>query len=97
MRIDRMRDDAQRLCDILDVDYDAVLYGNREYSLVYRRIIIAKYLHDHYPTSTVEIGKVLKKHHTTILHYMKLYDSEYEYNSDFRELAESVMKEEKDD
>lgn len=43
--------------------------------------------------STIKIGKKLNRDHSTIAYYGKTFEFEYEYNKEFRNLADKVLKE----
>lgn len=43
--------------------------------------------------STTQIGKKLNRDHSTIVYYGKNFEFEYEYNKEFRNLADKVLKE----
>lgn len=38
--------------------------------------------------STISIGKRINKHHSTVFYYINKYEDLYEYDKDFRELAD---------
>ena len=43
--------------------------------------------------TTITIGKKLNRDHTTIVYYSQNFENEYEYNKEFRNLADKVLKE----
>lgn len=64
---------------------------NKEY--VYARRVVSYYLKNKEYYSLTQIAKFLKIHITAISHYLKKYDDEYEYNKEFRNFADKVLKE----
>ena len=69
---------------------------SRKQEIVYPRMVIACFLRQHTALSTTEIGRLINRDHSTIIHYLKTYDSEFRFNKEFRNFAESI-KEELDD
>ena len=43
--------------------------------------------------STTKIGEKLNRDHSTVSYYCKNFQNEYEYNKEFRNLADKVLKE----
>jgi chromosomal replication initiation ATPase DnaA len=43
--------------------------------------------------SVTKIGKKLNRNHSTVSYYCKNFEKEYEYNAEFRNLADKVLKE----
>jgi chromosomal replication initiation ATPase DnaA len=48
------------------------------------RVAVSYYLRIHSKTTFQKIGDLLKKDHGTIMHYMKLHDNLYRYNSEYK-------------
>lgn len=87
-----IKDEVQRLCSQLGVEYGDVIGKCRRHDLVMARVIMTKYLIDVFELSTPAVGKALNRDHSTIFHYGKVYENEYKYNPSFRKMADSVMK-----
>lgn len=92
-----INDIVKLLCDFLKTDYGTLLSKRRDYDIVMKRIIISKYLLYHFHYTTEMVGKALKRNHSTIVYYNGLYENEYKFNSEFRKLADSIMKKEKEE
>lgn len=60
------------------------------------RMTIAYFLREYTNLSTTEIGKLIGRDHTTVIHYLKIYKYEFRFNEEFRNFAKSI-KEELDD
>lgn len=72
-RIDAYETAHIDLCHIVDdlkFDYDIIIGRCRKHKYVYMRCLVAKQLRD-LGYSSLQIGHVMKKDHTTILHYLK--------------------------
>ncbi|MDD6211292.1 MAG: hypothetical protein PUB21_11890 [Bacteroidales bacterium] len=54
----------------------------------YARYIIAHHLRNRYKYTTTNIAKVLNCHYTSVLYYLKKYEENLQYNSQFREITE---------
>ena len=86
----------QTVCRKWNVSIDDVCGRSRKQEVVYTRMIIAYFLRQYTTLSTTKIGRLINRDHSTIIHYLKTYDSEFRFNKDFRNFAESI-KEELDD
>lgn len=60
---------------------------------VYARMVVSYYLKNKENYSLTKIASFLKIHIAAISHYLKKYDDEYEYNKEFRNFADKVLKE----
>lgn len=87
-----VKDEVQKLCSQLGVEYEDVIGKCRRHDLVMARVIISEFLRRGLLLGPVWIGKVLNRNHAMIYHYSKVYKNEYTYNSSFRRMADSVMK-----
>ena len=86
----------QTVCRKWNVNLEDVCGRSRKQEIVYPRMVIACFLRQHTALSTTEIGRLINRDHSTIIHYLKTYDSEFRFNKEFRNFAESI-KEELDD
>lgn len=59
-------------------------------------MMIAHFLRQYTPLSTTEIGALISRDHSTVIYYLKAYESEFRFNEEFRNFAKSI-KEELDD
>lgn len=84
--------EIKRICDILGADYDLVVSSCRGKILVMYRSIISEYLRYRKHVSIGSIAKSLRRNHSSVIHYGKVYENEYRYNPKFREKADLVMK-----
>ena len=51
---------------------------------------IAYFLRRYTILSTTEIGRIINRDHSTIIYYIKAYDSEFRFNEEFRNFAERI-------
>lgn len=75
---------------------DDVCGRSRKQEVVYTRMMIAHFLRQYTPLSTTEIGALISRDHSTVIYYLKAYESEFRFNEEFRNFAKSI-KEELDD
>lgn len=81
-----------KACELWGVSRDDVLGRSRKTPLPFARTMIAKTIQETHDISLVEIGRILNRHHSSIIFYIKMYDTEYKYNQEFRNFA-NAMKE----
>lgn len=86
----------QTICRKWQVLYSDVCGRCRKRELVFARMAIAHFLREYTPLSTTEIGALISRNHSTVIHYLKTYEDEFRFNKDFRNFAKSI-KEELDD
>lgn len=86
----------QTVCRIWQVLYSDVCGRCRKRELVFARMAIANFLREYTPLSTTEIGALISRDHSTVIHYIKTYKDEFRFNEEFRNFAKSI-KEELDD
>ena len=86
----------QTVCRKWRVLYSDVCGRCRKRELVFARMTIANFLREYTPLSTTEIGALISRDHSTVIHHIKTYKDEFRFNKDFRNFAESI-KEELDD
>ena len=53
---------------------------------------IANFLREYTPLSTTEIGALISRDHSTVIHYIKTYKDEFRFNKDFRNFAERIKE-----
>ena len=82
----------QAVCKIWNVSLDDVCGRSRKQDVVYTRMTIAYFLRQYTTLSTTEIGRLINRDHSTIVHYLKTYDSEFRFNKDFRNFAERIKE-----
>ena len=82
----------QTVCKIWNVSLGDVCGRSRKRDVVYTRMTIAYFLRQYTKLSTTEIGNLINRNHATIIHYLKAYDSEFRFNKDFRNFAESIKE-----
>ena len=80
----------QTVCKIWNVSLDDVCGRGRKQDIVYTRMTIAYFLRQHTILSTTEIGRLINRDHSSIVHYLKAYDSEFRFNKDFRNFAKRI-------
>lgn len=86
--IDRIIKEA---CLLWNVSCEDVLGRKRTFPLSLVRAMIAKTIRDLLRLPFMTIGKIMNRNHSSVIHYIKIYDAEYKYNQDFRKFA-NVMK-----
>lgn len=77
-------------CMLWGVSREEVLGKSRRLPLPLVRAMIAKTLRSVYGLTLTNIGYILNRNHPTIVHYLKIFDSEYKYNKDFRNFANAM-------
>lgn len=89
-----MKDNIERIinraCSIWNVKYEDVIGRSREKPLPFVRAIIAKTIRDVFGLSFQSIGSFLGRNHSSAFYYVRLYDSEYKYNQEFRNFANAM-------
>ena len=83
----------QTVCRKWNVNLEDICGRSRKQEIVYPRMVIACFLRQHTALSTTEIGRLINRDHSTIIHYLKTYDSEFRFNKEFRNFAESIKRE----
>lgn len=69
---------------------DDVCGRSRKQEVVYTRMMIAHFLRQYTILSTTEIGRLINRDHSTIVHHLKAYDSEFRFNEEFRNFAKRI-------
>jgi len=69
----------QTVCEAVGVKFELVYSKRKFYELVIARSIIAKILHSKGYVLTF-IGRLLNKHHTSIMHFLSIVDNDIEKN-----------------
>lgn len=82
----------QTVCKTWNKSLDDVCGKSRNQDVVYTRMTIAYFLRRHTILSTTEIGRLINRNHSTIVHYLKAYDSEFRFNEEFRNFAERIKE-----
>ena len=82
----------QTVCKIWSTSLDDVYGKSRKQDVVYTRMTIAYFLRRHTILSTTEIGRLINRDHSTIVYYLKVYDSEFRFNEEFRNFAERIKE-----
>ena len=82
----------QTVCKIWSTSLDDVCGKSRKQDVVYTRMTIAYFLRRHTILSTTEIGRLINRDHSTIIHYLKAYDSEFHFNETFRNFADEIKE-----
>ena len=67
-----------------------VLSPSRKRELFFARVTIAKMLRKHFKISLMDIGRILNRHHATIIYYLETFEIESKYNREFHEVANRV-------
>ena len=83
----------QTVCRTWRVLYSDVCGRCRKRELVFARMTIANFLREYTPLSTTEIGALISRDHSTVIHYIKTYKDEFRFNKEFRNFAESIKRE----
>ena len=82
----------QTVCKTWSTSLDDVCGKSRKQEVVYTRMTIAYFLRQYTKLSTTEIGNLINRDHSTIVHYLKAYDSEFRFNEEFRNFAERIKE-----
>lgn len=78
--------------DLAGTDYDLVMSECRKKEPVYARLLICMCL-SRRDYSSGRIGKVLRRHHTSILHLLNLGRQRYKKDSEFRAKVNGIRRE----
>ncbi len=82
------------VCDFIGINRLNVYQKSRKKRFVIARKLIAYILSMHYNMWTTEIGKILRKDHSTITHYIKCIESDvriyFETRSQYEKLCEKL-------
>lgn len=80
----------QTVCKAWNRSLEDVCGKSRKQEVVYTRITIAYVLRRYTTLSIKRIGRLINRDHSTIIHYLKAYDSEFRFNKDFRNFAKRI-------
>lgn len=83
---------VDKTCELWKITSEEFWGKGRRHPLSLARAMVSHALWEHLHLSIVEISKRMKKHHTSIIHYMNLWDVEYTYNREFRIFANVLDK-----
>lgn len=72
------------------VSHEAIIGRSRNRPLPFARAMVAKTLRDTFGLTFMDIGRLLRRNHTSIIYYLKMYDAEYKYNKEFRNFANAM-------
>jgi Bacterial dnaA protein helix-turn-helix len=84
----KMRTVVHRTAAVLDIPVDRILCRSHQWHLVEAREVIAFILHPNYSFS--QIGRILNRHHTTILHSVRQANKKHQASQAFRDAVEKV-------
>ena len=70
----------------LDISQGDILSSRRYRKLVLARQMISYMLRKEYEIYLTAIGRLFGKHHSTIIHYIKTHEQDFETNRKYREL-----------
>jgi hypothetical protein len=90
-----LRDFFVRVIDVFGKDvFMLVFRKTRAKKVVYARFLVAHYLRTELRYKHWQIAEYLNQPRQTITTYLTKYYSWYEYNKEFRNLADKVLKDE---
>ena len=69
------------VCDHYDISYDILMGKRRDQYIVDARKIIVYFIMNHTNLTVSKIAKIMRKHHSTILHYRNHFNNLLGYNS----------------
>jgi chromosomal replication initiation ATPase DnaA len=81
------------VCKHWGVEYADVLSRSRKRKLFFVRMMLAKFLRDYTTYTLTSIGGFVGRDHSTILYYLRNYESEFYFNDEFRTFAKSIQDE----
>lgn len=85
-------DTFSRMCNLLGVSVEEMRSKRRSRYLIYRRVILGRYL-DSMGLTHEYVGKMLgNRRHTCVNHYHKIYDNEIGYNKTLQNLEKIFME-----
>ena len=82
----------QTVCSKWRVLYSDVVGNCRKQPLPFIRMTIAYFLRQYTTLSLVQIGSLLHRKHCTVIYYLKAYESEFRFNEEFRNFANSIKE-----
>ncbi len=82
-----------RLCGLLGVSVEAIRSGSRKRDLVYRRVVLSRYMNEEMGMIQEDIGRILgDMHHSCVGHYRKVYYNEIGNNAVLRGFDRMLME-----
>lgn len=75
----------EAIFDVLGLRFDQYTTNSRERHFFYARMIFINYCREVQDITLEEIGIMLNRDHSTVLHGIKTFKNEIQYNADFRE------------
>ena len=75
---------------VMGFKFQEIIIKSRKKDLFFARMIIINHCFTNEKMNFVEIGEIINRDHTTVLHGIKTYRNEMKYNSSFRELVSKV-------
>ena len=79
-------------CEVWGVSKDEVLKDCRKQRLVLARATISYTIYHTLHLSLSDTGRLLNRSHASIIHHLDVYENEYKYNKEFRELANRIKE-----
>lgn len=80
------------VCNKWRVSYDDVVGECRKQPLPFIRMTIAYFLRQYTTLTLMQIGYLLHRKHCTVVFYLKAYESEFRFNEEFRNFANSIKE-----
>ena len=80
------------VCKLWGVTKEELVSKKRTLHLTLVRCMAIKHIRDSCGLSFPIIGKMFNRNHSTMMHYIKMYEAEYTYNINFRNKANKIKK-----
>ena len=89
-----MKEEAKKIikevCELWGVSVEEVVGKKRNLPLPLIRCMAIKHIRDSCGLPFQQIGNLFNRNHATMIHYIKMYESEYSYNKEFRDIDNRI-------
>lgn len=80
----------EAITHVMGLKFEDLITKSRTKETFFARMIIINHCREKEKMSLSEIGQLINRDHTTIMHGIKTYTNEIKYNSSFRELVSKI-------
>jgi hypothetical protein len=82
-RANRLKDVAKQVAEINNISFENLLSHSRKFELVRLRAMAFNVLYMKHNAKLTEIGRIFKRHHSTIIHGLKTHNSFMETDASY--------------
>jgi hypothetical protein len=86
-KIEKLKD---AITHVMGLKFDDLITKSRTKETFFARMIIINYCRETEKMSLYEIGQIVNRDHTTVMHGIKTYRNEIKYNSGFRDIVSKI-------